>query len=80
MMRFFPENFLVAIPIGFMRCTSNGGELNGPIIKLESTSFARRESTISGSDRADCKLLQTKVASGRLSRPGSKPCFRPQSK
>ncbi len=57
-----------------------GGGLNGPTIKLESTSFLRRVSTMSGSDMLDCKLLQTKVASGRLSRPGSKPCFMPESK
>lgn len=69
-MRFFPVNFMVAMPIGFMR---RMGESNGPIINLESTSFARTESMMSGSDKADCKLLQTNDASGRLSKPGSKP-------
>ncbi len=69
-MRFFPVNFMVAMPVGFMR---QMGESNGPIVNLESTSFARTVSTMFGSDKADCKLLQTNDASGRLSKPGSKP-------
>ncbi len=40
--RFFPENFLVATPIGLMRKVSKGGVSKGPIMKPDSTSFLIR--------------------------------------
>lgn len=50
---FFPEYFLVAVPIGLILNGEYGGFLNGPIINPSLTSFAINASTVSGSERAD---------------------------
>ena len=55
--RFLPENFLVATPIGLIRKHSKGGMSKGPIIKPDSISFLIRMSTVSGSAKADWRLL-----------------------
>lgn len=55
---FFPEYFLVAIPMGLMRKGENGGSLNGPIMKPSWTSLAINVSTTSGSERADWRLWE----------------------
>ncbi len=75
---FLPENFLVATPMGLMRKSSNGGELKGPIMNPESSSFLMRAWTMRGSAVTDCKLLQIMLEFGMLSRPGSKPSFKPE--
>ncbi len=56
--RFLPENFLVAMPMGLMRKILKGGSSKGPIMKPDLTSFAMRSFTVSGSARADWRLLQ----------------------
>ncbi len=78
MSRFLPENFLVATPMGLMRNSSNGGELKGPIMNPESSSFLMSSWTMRGSAVADCKLLQIMLEFGMLFRPGSKPSFKPE--
>ncbi len=76
--RFLTENFLVATPMGLMQNNSNGAELKGPIMNPESSYFLMRASTMRGSAVADCKLLQIMLEFGMLSRPGSKPSFKPE--
>ncbi len=44
----------------------------------ESSSFLMRAWTMRGSAVADCKLLQIMLEFGMLSRPGSKPSFKPE--
>ncbi len=80
MSRFLPENFLVATPMGLMRNSSNGGELKGPIMNPESSSFLMRAWTMRGSAVADCKLLQIMLEFGMLSRPGVKTFFQTRKK
>ena len=53
---FFPEYFLVAMPIGLILYVGKGGLENGPIMKDSLTSLSRSLSTMSGSAMADCKL------------------------
>lgn len=56
---FFPEYFLVAMPMGLpMRNGENGGSLNGPIMNPSWTSLAINVSTVSGSERADWRLWE----------------------
>ncbi len=78
--RFFPENFLVATPIGLMRKVSNGGVLKGPIMKPDSTSFLIRLSTVSGSASADWRLLLMMLCESGHVVPGLKPCLRPDNR
>ena len=49
MRRFFPEYFLVAMPMGLIRNLGNGGWSNGPIMKPSSSSLAMRLLTDCGS-------------------------------
>ena len=78
--RFLPEYLRVATPTGLMRNLVNGGEGNGPIMKPCWTSLVIRVSIVSGSVRADWRLLQTWLVSGSVTRPGEKPWLRPSRK
>lgn len=69
---FFLEYFLVALPMGFILNVGKRGLERGPIINLSRISLARRESTDSGSDVADCRLRQVYEESGRICTPGWK--------
>ena len=58
MIRFFPEYFLVAMPMGLIRKVGNGGVVKGPIMKPLANSLASRVVTVSGSVMADWRLRQ----------------------
>ena len=53
---FFPEYFLVAMPLGLILNVGKGGLENGPIMKDSLTSLSWRLLTISDLVMADCKL------------------------
>lgn len=53
---FFPEYFLVAMPIGLTLNVEKNGLEKGLIINASLTSLSTSLSTVSGSEMADCKL------------------------
>lgn len=53
---FFPEYFLVAMPIGLILNVGKGGVGKGPIMKASLTSVSRNLSTVPDSKMVDCRL------------------------
>ena len=71
--RFFPEYFLVAIPIGLMRVVEKGYLSNGPIMNPFVISSSSKVSTTSGSFKADCRFLQRNYIFGNQVSPAKNP-------
>ena len=57
-----------------------GGEVNGPIMNPCRTSLSIKVSTVSGSVRADWRLLQMWEVVGSVTKPGENPKLRPSMK
>ena len=80
MRRFLPEYLRVAMPTGLIRNVGKGGEVNGPIMNPCRTSLSIKVSTVSGSVRADWRLLQMWEVVGSVTKPGENPKLRPSMK